>query len=475
MRTVLGFGLALSLLVMSSTTTRRAIAQTRAAPTTPTTASPTSSGHHVAIDDPLLTPAPAAPRTVASWSEALALVRGRSTDLKIAYLEVERAEANSRVALGGALPSLNATGDLTHNILNASVPAGSPIINPTGGLENNATQVLPSTYLEGSAVLVQPLFAPRAWHQIATASHAQDVAKLGIDAQKRNIVLGVASALIGVVAAERIAELNRSGLRVALERFTLANDRKTLGGGTQLDVLRSRQDVDAARVTLIRGDESLRRAREALGLALGVPGEVGVAPSISLDGLEQSTRGSCKVTSIDQRADVAAARGKLDLAQSSVTDVKWQFAPTLNGQSTMYGISVDSSPNPIWNIQAVLTVPIWDGGVRYGLLRAANVDANEAEQRLIQTRRDVTVEMEQARRGVEVAVAQRKVDADARATAAETDDLTQLSFRTGQGTSLELVIAAAQLRQAEINLALGDFDLVKARVGELLSRSNCPW
>ena len=442
-------------------------AQTNAAP----------HGRQITINDPMLTPAPPAARVVGGWPEAIALLRARSTDLKIAYYEVTRAEANSRIALAGMLPTIIATGQATHNILNATVAIGTPIFNPVTGAYDSATgNVLPPNYIDGEATIIQPLFAPRVWHQMATASHAEDVAKLGVEAQKRKIVLALASALIGVVAAERIAELNRSGLRVALERYQLAMEKKTIGGGTQLDVLRSRQDVDAARSTLVTGDESLRQARESLGLAVGVPGEIGVAPAISLDALEQSARGACKATSLDERADVATARGKFDLAQSSVTDVKWQFAPTISAESTMAATSIpDTIPNPIWNIEAILTVPIWDGGARYGMLRSAHVDADEAEQTLIATQREVTVEVAQARRGVQVASAQRAVDADARETAAETDQLTRLGFQTGQGTSLELVVAASQLRQAEINLALGDFDLVKARVAELLSRSNCPW
>ena len=437
---------------------------------------PTTDASSPAADDPLLAPPPPAPRAIASWSEAIALLRERSTDLKIAYADVKRAEGDSRIALAGMLPTITGTGLFTHNILNATAP-GTPVCDGTTGTCSTTVtnQALPSTYLDGAIVGVLPLFAPRVWHQIGTASVEEDVAKLGVEAQKRKIVLGVASALIGVVTAERIAELNRSGLRVSHQRYDLAMQKKTIGGGTQLDVLRARADVDAARTTVVNGDESLRQAREALGLALGTGGEVDVAPNISLDALEESARGACKAASIEDRADVAAARGHFDLAQRSVTDVKWQFSPTLDAQSTIAATSLDVIPNPVWNIQGVLSVPIWDGGARYGLLRKADADVDEAEARLTETRREVNIEISQAHRGVEVAEAERKVVADAREAAKETDDLTQLGFRTGQGTSLELVIAAAQLRQAEINLALGDFQLVRARVAELLSRSNCPF
>ena len=45
----------------------------------------------------------------------------------------------------------------------------------------------------------------------------------------------------------------------------------------------------------------------------------------------------------------------------------------------------------------------------------------------------------------------------------------------GQGTSLDLVVSAAALRQAQINRALRDFDLVRARIDALLALADCHW
>ena len=74
-----------------------------------------------------------------------------------------------------------------------------------------------------------------------------------------------------------------------------------------------------------------------------------------------------------------------------------------------------------------------------------------------------------------VAETSRKVAADARALAAETDRLVRAGYIEGQCTSLELVAAALTLRQADINLALKEFGLVKARVLAILSLATCPW
>jgi outer membrane protein TolC len=149
----------------------------------------------------------------------------------------------------------------------------------------------------------------------------------------------------------------------------------------------------------------------------------------------------------------------------------------VSAQSTLFETSADSglSPNPTWNLQAILSVPIWDGGARYGALRDARGQIMQAEQRLEATRRVASVQVAQATRGVQVAEQALEVAKRARDLAAEVDRLTRRGFEEGSGTSLELVTAAAALRQAEINLALKEFDLLRARITAALSVANCDY
>ncbi len=295
---------------------------------------------------------------------------------------------------------------------------------------------------------------------------------------KRQIALRVANGMVAVVTAERLAELNRVGLRNALERLALTQRRAELGSATGLDVVRAQQDAEVARTSLVSGDESLRQSREALGLALGVPEAIGVAADVRIDGLEQAASATCKPSSrLDDRPDVASAGASIALAGRAIGDVKRQFLPVLNLQSTLATTSIDTgaTPRTTWNIQGVLSIPIWDGGARYATMRTANVDIGRAEQRLEAVRRQATIEITQARRAVEVAEQSRAVALRSRELSAETDRLVRVAYHEGRGTSLELVAAATTLRQAEITLALREFDVVKARVAAVISLSRCDY
>jgi multidrug efflux system outer membrane protein len=446
------------------------------APTAPTAPSaPTAPPQLPApptVDDPMLKPVPRAKAEIASWDDALRYVRARSTDLRIAVEDVTRAEAQQRTALAGALPSLNGTASFTHNLIT------NQTVQFAGGTSVKPVETPYPNYLTGSLVAVQPLLALRAWHAIGTARVAKDAAKLSLDDAKRLIALSVANAIVGVVTSERIAELNRVGLRNALQRLDLTSRKTALGGGTGLDVVRARQDVEVARATLVTGDESLRQAREALGLALGVPDAVGVTPAVDISGLELAARNACRpADTVDARPDVAALRTRVEQAHRLVNDVKYQFAPTVNLQSGISTTTIDTgaAPTTTWNVQAVLSVPFWEGGARYGNLRDAQAQERQAEDRLDAQRRKASIEIAQARRGVAVAEESAKVSSTARDLAIETDRLTRISYTEGRGTSLELIAAAQALRQAEIELALKDFNVVQSRILAVLALASCPW
>ena len=123
----------------------------------------------------------------------------------------------------------------------------------------------------------------------------------------------------------------------------------------------------------------------------------------------------------------------------------------------------------------MLSVPLWEGGARYGNLRDTHAQEDIAVQNLEAGRRTAIIQVTQARRGVTVAEDRRRVATSHAISAAETDRLTRLAYQEGRGTSLELITAAQSLRESEIQLALRDFELVKARVLAVLALASCPW
>jgi multidrug efflux system outer membrane protein len=438
----------------------------------------------------MLAPVPSAKIVVASWQEALSMLRARSLDLRNAADQILSAEAQSRIALAAALPTITGTGSATHQFLTNTAPPGQTGLSAgdcgTGSCAVSVGSTSPTPYyLNAGLAVTQPLLAIEAWHAIGTAHVSEDVLRYSADDLKRTLAISIGTDIINVVALERAAELNRVALKNALEQLALTKIKAGHGAANGLDVARIQQTVDTARGAIVTGDESLREAREALGLALGDPQQMGVPPSFSLNELVSGAAASCHVIDrLQDRRDIASLRTQEEVARRNITDVWEQFLPTINAISTLSTTTLDTgiAPATTWNIQAILTVPIWDGGVRYGNLHNMQALLDEAKNATAQAERNATIAILQAKRGVEVALDAERVAEQARTTDANIDKWTRSMFQTGGAalseapiSSLDVQLAAETLREAELNLAVKQAATQQARLTEALTLAICHW
>jgi outer membrane protein TolC len=416
-----------------------------------------------AVSDPMLAPPEAAPAELSSWDEAIAMMR-RAPSYLTSAAEVERALAQRRIALAAVLPVLTGSAGYLHNFDTVNIASG-------GGM----LVAPPPTVWSASATASWNIVNPRGIHGIGTADLATSVAALSLADRRRVLAGAVVSAMLATLAASHVAELDRVGLRAALERLALTQTRFRLSRGTELDIDRAQQDVAAARALLINGDEALRQAREALGQALGSATPHAARAELDLEGFERSVASTCRVAeAIERRADVAAAGQRVAIAQRQIEDAELQFAPSLAvGSTAAYASAVTLGPRTTWAVGATLTVPLFDGGARYGALRDARAAAEQARDALASVRVAAMIEVARATRAIAVDTAARAVAQDQRDLAARIDARTREGYAKGVGTSLDLVTSAQALRQAEINLVLVDFELAQARAGAVLANAEC--
>jgi multidrug efflux system outer membrane protein len=416
------------------------------------------------VSDPMLAAAPPPQKLVRSWDEALALIRHRSPDYISGYQSVKQAEAESRVALASVLPTLNGQGSYTHQFLTERIAlGGASFVTPP-----------PNVWAAG-ATLAVPIVNLRGLYGVGTSKRNVEAAKLSYQDQRREITTAVVNAMLSTLTTERVAELNRSGLRAALERLALAETRLAYGQGTPLDVDRAQEDVAAARAQLISGDEALRQTREELGRAFGSSSGYAVPPDLDLEALDRAVARTCRLNEdIERRPDVVAARKRVEIAERGIHSAELELAPTLGVVSQLnYASQTALSPHTTWNVQGVVNVPFYDGGARYGRRRSAEAATEQARQALVTARVNAVIASSRAHRAVGVAQASRDVALTQRDLARRIDLRTREGYSKGFGTSLDLVISAQALRQAEIGLAVQELGLGEARAGATLANAEC--
>ncbi len=399
-------------------------------------------------------------RSVAGWGALWDEFGKGSVDLRIALDELERAEAATRIAWGGVLPTANASVSVTH------VPAsGTPGTFTVGRGDTMSAQLS----------ITAPLINLRNIHAIGTARVNEDIAALSIADVRRRVAVSLARQLLAIASAEKLANLNRVNVEAAIDRLALTRRRLAAGVGDSRDLVRAQQDLATARAQIPSADEALRQAREGLAVLLGQSGELGIGADPQA--LEQEMISFCGSAKNVDRPDVLIAKKQIVIAERNVDDILLKFAPTLSAQANLSaaGPAFNGPFSTGWSVSAVLTIPLYDGGVRYGERRDRVALVDEARARVVQTEVSISVEVAQARRAISVAEEAQTAAREARDLAREADRLARLAYASGAAgtTNFDLIDAGRTLRNAEEQLLLRELDLAKARVSLPFVEGRC--
>lgn len=425
------------------------------------------------INDPMLAPVPPPDRIIQDWRDALEMVKNQSSDYLLAQANIEAALGRSRMALAGALPQLTGTATYGYHLLTSEVERGT---NPLTGEPIVQTIPNPREALNLGGSLRIPILAARTWYDYATSRRSVEQAEITRDDAQRLIVAGLAESMVTVVTNERLAEVTRVNLAAALSTLGLNQRREQLGAGSAVDVLRSRQEVAQSRAQVVSSDEALRQSREALGQALGLSEAVGLTPEIKLDQLRADARATCKEnTDPLDRADVRAAAAGAAIAERNVRSVLFDHIPTIDFVSNINhttNASIAFVPTT-WTIGAALTWRLYDGGLRYGEKRLNRALLTQAQENTRQAERLARIQAVQATRGVSVAQASLSIAEESQKIALDNAQLAKAKFINGSGTSFDMVDTQSTARQAQLDVTVKEFELLRAEIIAFLALASC--
>jgi outer membrane protein len=161
---------------------------------------------------------------------------------------------------------------------------------------------------------------------------------------------------------------------------------------------------------------------------------------------------------VSQRAAVRAAERLNKIRRSEITQAKVAYLPSvdLNGNMGEQAFASDLLPKRSewqdnWTIGFRVSIPIFDGGQKHARVRAAQERLKQSELQLDRLVLSVQTETEDWR--VKLKRAEELIANRGRASqqAARVYDLTDLSYRQGTATHLDLTDARTSLRLARAN------------------------
>jgi outer membrane protein len=414
--------------------------------------------------------------------EALAYARVHQPSLRDALARVAAAAADTRVPRAQWLPAFGATAQAIEGTTNNSTAAylGVPEVDlpRIGGTPTKSTGTFrPSTSTLAAIGGNQEVFDfGRIAAQSAVADVSYQAEKHRADAERLRIDLVVKDAFFGVQGARAVLEASEGAFaRAQVHRDMAAAEVKT-GLHAPIELTRAEADLTRFDVARVRAAGGLASAQSVFAAAVGVP-------DLTLDASGDAPP-EPPLPSLDQGLRMAAQRDPLLLeaqARAQAADaltraIGAELRPDVSLTGTFSGrggtatpsggpVSPDYGPLPTianWDVGLILRWPLYDPIVAARRdAAAARADAARADIAVLSQQETAAVQQVYVTAQVaQVALValRRSVDA-ARANYAQAD----ARFKAGLGTSLELADAEAVRTDAEIQLAVGEYDIQRAR------------
>jgi outer membrane protein len=378
--------------------------------------------------------------TSLSLADALQLALANNLSYQAAAQDVKVAEARVIQAGAGRVPSLSTGYSFVHTQNAAFFNFQAP--GPGGKLVNKPI-FFSATYLNNvNATLDYALYSGGAVQAaVGQAAAGLSAAQSDYAAQRATVIRDVTNAYFQLIEAQRGTAIADQTVSVAEQNLKTANDGLSAGTLAKADVLRQEVTLANAQVRdiQVKADASLANATLAnllnvnLGSQIEPTEELAAAtPSYALDDV--------LADATSRRNELGAARAAVDIADEAVKAARSGTLPAIALQVSDASSkpNFENVPQPQLSETLAVTWKLFDGGLTHGKVAEATADVAKAKINYKQLSNGVDLEVRQAYFNYTAAQAQVGANKSAQDAADESLRVSQLRFKSGVGTSLEL-------------------------------------
>jgi outer membrane protein TolC len=344
------------------------------------------------------------------------------------------------------------------------------VLDAARGFAGNITQ--PRSQSSFSGTMSYPILAASRWAASRQAADQVGIARVSAEETRRQVALFAAESYLAVVAAEHqrdIALRNRDTAK-ALDDYARA--RLEAGQGSRLNHVRSSQELATAEGLVQSAELAVRQAQEALGVAIFAdrPVDANGDPEI-----RAAAPPSVHDAWLTQRPDVRLFTAQAQAADRVVRDTWTSWLPAATASFTPQYVTPKGffEPAKTWRALFQLSVPVFDGTL--GATRRIRIaDRETARLRLdavkVQARSELRFAQDSVTRNEQIVATSRQ----AAESAVEALRITEIAYKAGATTNIEVVQAQQTARNAEIQAALSEDRLRQARLDLLVALGQFP-
>jgi outer membrane protein TolC len=402
-----------------------------------------------------------------SRAEAVARALAVNPEVRRSLEDVAGLEGQVDEAKADALPEISLIGAGTRyrdpSLLNSSSFDAFP-----PELRESLTPI-PANVFDGYAQMRQTVFSFKLQKAIRAASLARTVGEEEVQRTRQAVaLLAVRAYNEYLLSIEKVA-VGEKAVRQKEKHLEMAQNRRTAGVATELDVLRSAVDLENTRAILIRlkgeADQSRGRLNAAMVRPVGTP----IEPTDTLTYTSfEITPEEAERRAWSERPEAKAIALNERIYSELIGIAQADSRPRLDFYGA-YGWSVREPSNFFdsdfarWTAGVTLTIPVFDGFRTRGKVAQARAERNKISQDRVTLENRIRLE---AKEGVDRLNVARSVleAADLNVSQAQRAlVMTQANYQHGAATTLDVIDAQAALTLADSNRIQALFDHAMAR------------
>jgi outer membrane protein TolC len=296
---------------------------------------------------------------------------------------------------------------------------------------------------------------------------AVQAAKADAQGTKDQVADQVARAYMTVIRAEAGLEAAQTNVKLSEELLRLAQNQKTAGTGTGIEVVRAQSQLanDRQALEIARNDVDRDRLNLLRLMGVRLDGTVELSDRMTYTPIEVVSPEQGWKTAQDNRADLKAQQERENSARLSYSATKWESAPSI-GASGDYGTIGAQTDHllPTHTAQIALRVPIFDGGRRQARRAESLAEYHQEQIRARDLRQQAELEIRQALDAIRSAQAEVAAAEEGLKLADQELAQARRRYQAGVTTSVEVTDAQARLERARQNQVNALFNYNIARV-----------
>jgi outer membrane protein len=413
----------------------------------------------------LLTCGGAVPALADTIEAALVRAYQGNPQLNSQRAQVRVTDENVPQALSGYRPKVALTGSVGFQYSETTQVAGTNPLAAGPGAGTALRNIVHGTQPPRSVGLTvnQTVYDGQITANKTRAAEAQvSGAREGLRVLEETVLLNAATIYMDYLRDSATVEVQRSNVHVLEETLKQTRDRFNVGEVTRTDVAQAEAQLAAGKTQELTAESQLVTTKANFRRIIGNDPE-NLAPGSPVDRFLPKTLPAAVDLSLIENPNVTAAMYGIDVSLLNVKINEGALLPTVTVQAAVnqaYEQSFTFQKQFNASLTTQLSVPIYQGGTEYSLIRQSKETVTQQRLVLDQTRDQIRANTVQAWGQLDANKAQ-VVSAQAQVTAAEVAlNGVREEAKAGQRTTLDVLNAQQALVNARIALVTAQHDRV---------------